>query len=156
MAATGEVPFARYYGTIDATSLFLILLVDYAARTADDRLVADLWPAALAAADWLERQLKDGDGYVTYARRTSRGLVHQGWKDSHDAVAHDDGRLAEPPIALAEVQGYAYRALTGLAYLARRADQFEIATRWDQQADALRARFARDFWLDDHDAFALA
>ena len=156
MAATGEVPFGRYYGTVDATPLFLVLLADYAARTADDALVEELWPAALAAVEWVEHQLREGEGYLTYARRNPRGLVHQGWKDSHDAVSHEDGTLAEPPIALAEVQAYVYRALVGLAGLARQTDRFEMASRWDHQAEDLRARFARDFWLEDQDTFALA
>ena len=156
MAATGEVPFGRYYGTVDATPLFLVLFADYAARTGDDALVEELWPAALAAVEWVEHQLRQGEGYLTYARRNPRGLVHQGWKDSHDAVSHEDGTLAEPPIALAEVQAYVYRALVGLAGLARRTDRFEMASRWDHQAEDLRARFARDFWLEDQDTFALA
>src|SRR5213593_3331394 len=89
----------------------------------------------------------DGDGYVEYARRTARGLVNQGWKDSHGAIAHADGTLAEPPIALAEVQAYAYAARRGLARLARRLGRAVDAATWDAQASILRERFNQDFWL---------
>jgi glycogen debranching enzyme len=119
MAATGEIPFGRYYGSIDATPLFLLLLAEYADRTGDLALVRELWPAALAANRWMDASA-DSRGYLAYARRAARGLINQGWKDSHDAIMHVDGTLAEPPISLAEVQAYAYAARRGLARLARR------------------------------------
>ncbi len=157
MAATGEVPFGRYYGSVDATPLFLLLFAEYAERTADRALIEELWPAALAALGWIERRVDgDGTGYLAYARRTTRGLVHQGWKDSHDAVSHADGRLAEPPIALAEVQAYVHAALCGLARVARRTGRAGDATRWEERAAGLRTRFDRDFWLEDEEVFAVA
>lgn len=155
MAALGEVPFGRYYGSIDATPLFLMLLADYAERTADLDLVSALWPSARAAMAWIDRA-SGPNGYLAYARRTHRGLGNQGWKDSHDSVSHADGRLAEPPIALCEVQAYVYAARRGLAALARRLDEPALAEEWEGAAAALRARFERDFWMEDRDTYALA
>lgn len=157
MAATGEVPFGRYYGSVDATPLFLLLLAEYADRTADLALVRDLWPAAVAAMDWIDKATEaDSHGYVTYARRTGRGLMNQGWKDSYDAISHADGVLAEPPIALAEVQAYVYAARCGLARLARRLERAVDAATWDAKASLLRERFNRDFWVAEEETFALA
>jgi glycogen debranching enzyme len=157
MAATGEIPFGRYYGSVDATPLFLLLLVEYAERTGDLALVEELWPAATAAMNWIETLADaDGDGYVEYARRTTRGLINQGWKDSYDSISHADGTLAEPPIALAEVQAYVYAACRGLAGLARRLERFVEAATWDARAVQLKERFNHDFWLDEEETFALA
>jgi glycogen debranching enzyme len=155
MAATGEIPFGRYYGSVDATPLFAALLAAYVERTADLALARSLWPAALAAMGWISESL-DGRGYLTYARRSATGLVNQGWKDSHDAVMHADGRLAEPPIALCEVQGYVYAALAGMAGLAARLGEEVAAAEWGDRARRLRERFARDFWLEDERTYALA
>lgn len=157
MAATGEIPFGRYYGSVDATPLFVLLLAAYAERTGDVALVQELWPAALAAMNWIETRLNsDGNGYLVYAPRTPQGLTNQGWKDSHDAVFHADGTLAEPPIALAEVQAYVYAAYQGLARLAQRLERASDAAGWEAKAALLRERFNRDFWLADADTFALA
>jgi glycogen debranching enzyme len=98
----------------------------------------------------------DANGYLAYARRAARGLVNQGWKDSHDAIMHADGTLAEPPIALAEVQAYAYAARRGLARLAQRLEYFADAATWETQAERLRQQFQRDFWLPEEGTFALA
>ncbi|MGD9764736.1 MAG: glycogen debranching N-terminal domain-containing protein [Candidatus Binatia bacterium] len=155
MAATGEIPFARYYGSIDATPLFIALLAGYGDRTGDLELVREMWPAANAAMDWILRRI-DARGYLSYERRTPKGLINQGWKDSHEAVSHADGRLAEPPIALCEVQGYVYAALRGMASLARRLGEPSGAAAWDGEADVLRARFARDFWFADEGTYVLA
>jgi glycogen debranching enzyme len=155
MAALGEIPFGRYYGSIDATPLFLVLLAAYADRTADLALVQELWPAALAAMRWID-SVANERGYIAYARRSPNGLVNQGWKDSHDAVMHADGALAEPPIALAEVQAYVYAARRGMARLARRLGQQNEAAAWDAQAVRLREQVNRDFWLPDEDTFGLA
>jgi glycogen debranching enzyme len=155
MAATGEVPFGRYYGSIDATPLFIALLGAYADRTADLDLVRELWPNAEAAMRCIDDSL-DARGYLSYARRTPRGLVNQGWKDSQDAVSHADGTLAEPPIALCEVQAYVYGAQRALASLARRLGYDQQADHWETEAAALRTRFARDFWLPEEETYALA
>lgn len=157
MAAMGEVPFGRYYGSVDATPLFILLLAEYADRTGDLDLVQELWPAAVAAMNWIDTCADlDGDGYIEYAPRTGRGLLNQGWKDSHDAISHLDGTLAEPPIALAEVQAYVYAARRGLARLARRLERAVDAATWDAQALLLRERFNEDFWLAEEETFALA
>src|SRR5262249_25433956 len=140
MAATGEVPFGRYYGSIDATPLFIALLAAYADRTADLDLVRELWPNAEAAMRCIDENI-DGRGYLAYARPTPRGLVNQGWKASQDAISHADGSLAEPPIALCEVQAYLYAAQRGLAALARRIGHEQQADTWDTQAAALQASF---------------
>ncbi len=155
MAATGEIPFGRYYGSIDATPIFLLLLAEYAERTADLVLVRELWPAALAAIRWLETASNE-KGYLVYARRTTRGLINQGWKDSHDAVMHADGALAEPPIALAEVQAYVYAARRRLSHLARRLGEDARAEAWDAEANRLQEHFQHDFWLPEEYTFALA
>jgi glycogen debranching enzyme len=155
MAATGEIPFGCYYGSVDATPLFVALLAAYADRTANLELVRELWPAATAAMEWIRRSI-DARGYLSYLRRTSKGLVNQGWKDSHEAVSHADGSLAEPPIALCEVQAYVFAALRGMAALARRLGELDAAGACEADALALRARFNRDFWLGEEGTFALA
>jgi glycogen debranching enzyme len=156
MAATGEIPFRRYYGTVDATPLFCMLLGDYARSTGDLALVRDLWSNAEAALGWMERYGdRDGDGYLEYERTSEHGLVNQGWKDSGDAVFHRDGTLAAPPIALVEVQGYRYAALHAMADLAD-AIGVEGAVRWRTEAAVLRERINTDFWLADDDTYALA
>jgi len=106
MAALGEIPFACYYGSIDATPLFTMLAGAYYRRTADISFIESIWSNVQAALEWIDRYGDaDGDGFVEYDRRSANGLVQQGWKDSHDSVFHADGRLAEGPIALGEVQG---------------------------------------------------
>jgi glycogen debranching enzyme len=155
MAATGEIPFGRYYGSIDATPLFLLLLVEYADRTGDLPLIEELWPAAMAAMLWIDTAT-DEEGYLSYARRSASGLINQGWKDSHDAVAHEDGTLAQAPIALAEVQSYVYAAKIGMARLARRLERFVEAATWEGQAARLREHFNRDFWMPEEGTFGLA
>ena len=107
----GEVPFRRYYGTVDATPLFLMLAGMYFERTGDRETLSEIWPSIEAALRWIdEHGDRDGDGFVEYYRETDSGLANQGWKDSYDAIFHADGSLAEGPIALCEVQGYVYAA----------------------------------------------
>jgi len=155
MAATGEIPFGQYYGSIDATPLFLVLFAEYADRTGDLQFIEELWPAALAAMRWIDAT-SDEEGYLSYVRRSPRGLINQGWKDSHDAIFHADGALAEPPIALAEVQSYVYAAKRGMARLARRLERFVDAATWDGHATRLREQFNRDFWIAEEGTFGLA
>src|SRR5262249_14833046 len=108
MAALGEMPFARYYGTVDATPLFVFLAGAYLERTADRSFIEEIWPKIDTALRWMERYGdSDGDGFIEYAGSTN-GLLHQGWKDSDDAIFHADGTTASGPIALCEVQAYAY------------------------------------------------
>jgi glycogen debranching enzyme len=157
MANCREIPFIPYYGTIDATPLFLMLLAEYARWTGDLALVRELWPAARAALAWMrEYGDPDGDGFLEYATYSSLGLGNQGWKDSEDAVSHADGALARAPIALVEVQGYAYAALRGAAELAHWVGDDDDAARLRREADALRTRFNRDFWLEHEGFYALA
>ena len=157
MAMTKEVPFARYYGSIDSTPLFVILAGEYFLRTANLSLIRKLWPNFKRALQWIDEYGDcDGDGFVEYRQRSSRGLVQQGWKDSHDSVFHADGSMAEPPIALCEVQAYVYAAKRSGALLARALLETELADRLESQAEELRIRFERDFWCDELGMYALA
>jgi len=157
MAALGEVPFGRYYGSVDATPWFVLLAAAVHDRTGDDELLRQLWPHLERALAWIDGPGDlDGDGFVEYARRSSSGLRNQGWKDSHDAIVHADGSLAEGPIALCEVQGYVYAAKRGLARVARRFGELERARRLDAQAEALRDAFERAFWCEELGTYALA
>jgi len=146
MARTNEVPFGPYYGSVDSTPLFLVLLGEVFDWTGDDALVDELWPNAMAALAWIDANAEaSGDGFVDYLRRSPRGLRNQGWKDSGDAVRDRTGRLADPPIALAEAQGYVYDARRRLARLARRRGEARLAAAQETAATALRARFATAF-----------
>jgi glycogen debranching enzyme len=157
MARLGEVPFGRYYGSVDATPLFVVLAGAYFERTGDERFLAALWPHVELALEWIERYGdSDGDGFVEYARRSSSGLIHQGWKDSQDSVFHEDGTLAEPPIALCEVQGYVYDARVRAASLAAALGQPARADQLRRQAEDLRAAFEEAFWCDEQSTYALA
>ncbi len=119
MAALGEVPFGRYYGSCDVTPLFVMLADAYYHRTGDLAFIDQLWPSLVHALEWMDGSGDlDGDGFIEYARQSETGLVQQGWKDSYDSVFHADGSFAEPPIALCEVQGYAYAAWKGAGQLA--------------------------------------
>jgi glycogen debranching enzyme len=157
MAALREVPFGRYYGSIDSTPLYLMLASAYYARTGDLDLIRKIWPKLLRAVQWMDEYGdSDGDGFIEYGKRSSNGLVQQGWKDSNDSVFHQDGAAADGPIALCEVQGYAYAARRGMANLARALGDGARAQRWDAGADALRARFDAAFWSDELEMYALA
>jgi glycogen debranching enzyme len=157
MAALGEVPFGRYYGSVDATPLFVVLAGAYWRRTADRATIEKLWPHVERALAWIDTHGDvDGDGFIEYARRSPRGLVHQGWKDSQDAISHADGSLVDGPVALCEVQGYVYAGRRAAAELARVLGHPERAARLERQADALREQFERAFWVDRLGTYALA
>jgi glycogen debranching enzyme len=157
MAALQEIPFGRYYGSIDATPLFVLLAGAYYERTGDRALVESIWPNLEAALHWMDAfGDRDGDGFVEYQRHTPHGLVQQGWKDSHDSVFHADGSLAQPPIALCEVQGYVYAARRAAAVLAAALGRVERAEQLTRQAYALQARFEEAFWCEDLSTYALA
>jgi len=157
MAALGEIPFARYYGSIDATPLFTMLAGAYYRRTADISFIESIWPNVQAALEWIDRYGDaDGDGFVEYHRRSANGLVQQGWKDSHDSVFHADGRLAEGPIALCEVQGYVYAARLAGAELATALGYHDLARTQADEARSLRERFQRRFWCAEIGVYALA
>jgi glycogen debranching enzyme len=145
-----------YYGSVDATPLFVMVVGELARWGVDGGLVRELRPHVDAALDWiLTRGDVDGDGYVEYRRRSPLGLVNQGWKDSWDAIRFADGTLAEAPIALCEVQGYVYAAYRARAHFAKADGDAALASEWDDRADALRRRFNEDFWLDDQGTLAL-
>ena len=157
MAALREIPFGLYYGSHDATPLFVVLAAEYHLRTGDRECIERIWPNILAALEWIERYGDlDGDGFVEYQRQSPNGLVQQGWKDSHDSVFHDDGRPAEGAIALCEVQGYVYAAWRGASRLARLMGRSVEAEALASKAAGLRARFDDAFWLGDLATYALA
>jgi glycogen debranching enzyme len=157
LAGIGEIPHTPYYGSVDSTPLWLVLLTYAYAWTGDLEAVQFLWPNALSALEWIDRYGdRDGDGYVEYAKRSPRGLDNQGWKDSWNAVVHPDGSLAEGPIALVEVQGYVYQAKKRMVTLARALGEDQLADRLEGEASELKERFNRDFWMDREGYFALA
>src|SRR6266550_8353707 len=157
MARLGEVPFARYYGSVDATPLFVMLAGEYYARTGDIETVRALWPNALAALRWIDAYGDlDQDGFVEYDRQSATGLINQGWKDSADSIFHVDGRLADGPIALCEVQAYVYGAKRHAAMLARAIGDPAMAFRFEDEANVLRVRFEAAFWCDELSTYGLA
>jgi glycogen debranching enzyme len=157
MARAGMIPHTPYYGTVDATLLFLVLLARHAAWTGSLTLFEELGESVEKALTWMEDYGdQDGDGYLDYKRQSDLGLDNQGWKDSHDSIVNGDGSFATPPIALVEVQGYAYFAKTAIAGLYERAGDSTRATRLRNEAAALRTRFNRDFWLEEQGSYALA
>jgi glycogen debranching enzyme len=155
MARTGELPFSPYYGSVDATPLWLLLLAEAHAWTGDDRLVDELWPHALAALAWLEGPGMR-DGFIRYERRSERGLVNQGWKDSHDAIRDRNGATAGAPIALLEVQCYAIAAFRAMARQATRRGEPDLAAHLETAATALSSRLEGAFWVEDLDRYAMA
>jgi glycogen debranching enzyme len=145
-----------YYGTADATPLFVMVLGELARWGNRQGEVDALLPAADRALDWIERfGDKDGDGYVEYERASDRGLANQGWKDSPDAIRFHDGALARPPITLCEVQGYVYAALVARSHFATEAGDVDLAERLRKRAGALKENFNRDFWLEERNSFAM-
>ncbi len=157
MARAGEVPHTPYYGSVDATPLFLVLLSEYHLWTGDRKTVQELMPAAEAALGWLDRSADlDGDGLVEYARRAPRGLRNQGWKDSSDGVPFATGKPAEPPIALVEVQGYAADARRRMAQLYRYLGRHEEASALAAAARRLAARIEERYWMPERHTYAIA
>jgi glycogen debranching enzyme len=157
MAALKEMPFGRYYGSVDATPLFALLAGAYYERTGDLEFVAALWSNIESALRWIEHYGdRDGDGFVEYARQSDAGLLHQGWKDSDDAIFHADGAPARGPIALAEVQGYVYAARRAAAALAATLGYAERSAQLTRQAEVLRVRFEEAFWCEELSTYALA
>ncbi|MGZ3293504.1 MAG: amylo-alpha-1,6-glucosidase [Xanthobacteraceae bacterium] len=157
MAALREVPFACYYGSVDATPLFVLLAGLYVERTGDDETLAELWPAIEAALGWIDGPGDpDRDGFVEYQRASEQGLANQGWKDSYDAIFHADGRLAEGYIALAEVQGYVFAAKRMAARCALRMGLAEKAGQLATEAQTLATRFEQAFWCEELGTYALA
>ena len=157
MARTGEVPFRRYYGTVDATPLFVMLAGMYFERTGDKALLQAIWPNIQAALEWCDRfGDRDGDGFLEYFRETEEGLANQGWKDSHDSVFHADGSAADGPIALCEAQAYLFAARRYAATIAAAIGRADESERLSEAAEALRLRFEEQFWCEDLGIYALA
>jgi glycogen debranching enzyme len=157
MAALREVPFAQYYGSVDATPLFVLLTGLYVERTGDEETLAELWPAVEAALRWIDGAGDpDKDGFVEYQRASEQGLANQGWKDSYDAIFHADGQLAEGYIALAEVQGYVFAGKQLAARCALRLGKRELSHRLEAEAERLAERFEEAFWCEELGTYALA
>jgi glycogen debranching enzyme len=157
MTRHGEMPFGPYYGSVDATPLFLVLLSETFNWTGDEHLVEELLPHAYAALEWIDKYGDlDGDGFVEYLRRSPKGLVNQGWKDSWDANMHRDGTIAKPPIALCEVQGYVYDAKYRMSSLLRSFGDVKTADRLKREALELARRFDRSFWVPSRGFYAMA
>jgi glycogen debranching enzyme len=157
MPALGEVPFGRYYGGVDTTPLFVALAGAYAERTGDLALIDDLWPALKAATSWMEHfGDSNGDGLIDYQRGAASGLANQGWKDSEDSVFHADGRFPDGPIALVEVQGYAFAAYRAMARFALQRNDPLAAERWAARAEHLRETVERLFWMEDKGFYGIA
>lgn len=157
MAQLGEVPFRRYYGSVDATPLFIMLAGQYYECTGDGETIDAIWPNIEAALRWCDEYGdRDGDGFVEYHRETEKGLANQGWKDSHDSVFHADGSGAEGPIALCEVQAYVFAAKRAAARLAIVRDRPDLAARYTSEANDLQSRFEAAFWCDEIGTYALA
>jgi len=157
MAALREIPFDLYYGSVDATPLFVMLAGAYFARTHDLGFIRSIWPHIDFALRWIANYGDlDGDGFVEYERRSSTGLIHQGWKDSWDSVFHNDGTLAEGPIALCEAQAYAYAAKLAGAAIASALGQTKKARVFLTQAEVLKESFQKAFWCEEISSYALA
>jgi glycogen debranching enzyme len=157
LAALGEIPFRQYYGSVDSTPLFVMLAAAYYERTGDRAFIEAIWPNIERALHWIDTYGDaDRDGFIEYSRRSPKGLVQQGWKDSYDAVFHADGALADGPIALCEVQAYVYAAKRGAAELAAMLGDEPRARELSRQAQILREAFDRAFWCETLATYALA
>jgi glycogen debranching enzyme len=157
MTRAGEMPFGPYYGSVDATPLWLILLSETFNWTADEQLVKDLLPNAYRALEWIDSYGDlDDDGFVEYQRRSPKGLANQGWKDSWDAIMHHDGEVAKSPIALCEVQGYVYEAKYRMASLMRSFGDIKTADRLKKESAEMARRFEKAFWMPKLNFYAMA
>ena len=157
MAALKEIPFARYYGTVDATPLFILLAGRYFERTGDLDFIRTIWPHLRAALEWINcHGDSDGDGFVEYQRKSRYGILQQGWKDSNDSIFHADGTIVSGPVALCEVQGYVYEAKLHMAALAGLLNDPVLAARLEEEAVALKKEFHARFWLEELKTYAIA
>jgi glycogen debranching enzyme len=157
MANTGEIPFGRYYGTIDATPLFIMLAGMYYERTGDRETIQQIWPNIKMALHWINNYGDlDGDGFVEYKHKAENGLANQGWKDSFDSVMYENGDLCEPPIALCEVQGYVYAAKKYGSILTSVFDGSDEAQKLWKEAEALKKKFNEQFWDAELGCYVLA
>lgn len=157
MAELGEIPFKLYYGTVDATPLFIVLAGHYYRQTADLETIKKIWPNIEAALEWIKNYGDiDGDGFVEYQHHSEKGLFNQGWKDSFDSISHENGDLAKSPIALCEVQGYVYDAKINAALLANSLNKKELAENLKEEARILKQNFNEVFWDEQLQTYVLA
>jgi len=157
MAALGEVPFGQYYGGVDTTPLFVMLAGAYERHTGDRNLNDGIWRHLLAATEWIERRLDhSSSGFLDYARGSQTGLVNQAWKDSQDSMFYADGSFPKGPLAVVEVQGYAYAALEAMAELAAVREDEPRSAAWHARAERLRAAIERQFWVPELSFYAIA
>jgi glycogen debranching enzyme len=157
MAALKEIPFGKYYGTVDATPLFVMLAGAYLRRTGDLDFIRRIWPNIDLALGWISGPGDpDGDGFVEYHRESSQGLIAQGWKDSFDAVFHKDGTLVEGPVALCEVQAYCFAARLSAAEIAEALGIPQKPEQLRQEAEQLRIHFDQAYWVEELSTYAIA
>ncbi|WP_078382801.1 amylo-alpha-1,6-glucosidase [Sutcliffiella halmapala] len=157
LATTEQIPFTPYYGTIDATPLFLVLLTEYVKWTGDLGIVKDLQSNINAALTWIDQYGdRDGDLFVEYHQESSKGIANQGWKDSGDSIVHRTGEYATTPIALSEVQGYVYQAKMGIAAIYDILDKQGEAAQLREQSQKLKEKFDKEFWMEDVQFYAIA
>jgi glycogen debranching enzyme len=157
MANLNEIPFKRYYGTVDATPLFIMLAGHYFKRTNDSETIERIWENIELGIAWIENYGdRDGDGFVEYQQCLESGLSNQGWKDSFDSISYENGELAEAPIALCEVQGYVYDAYKQASYLAKHLDKTDSSKLWLDRARTLKRKFNEEFWDEESATFVLA
>ncbi|NJK86951.1 MAG: hypothetical protein HC906_14210 [Bacteroidales bacterium] len=156
MAELNEIPFKQYYGTIDATPLFIVLAGAYYTRTGDLNTIREIWPSIDGALNWIDKYGDiDGDGFIEYVRKEASGLFNQGWKDSFDSVSHSDGTLAELPIALCEVQGYVYDAWMKASIITAALGFDEKSQILKTRAEAFKNEFIEKFWSTEKSTFTL-
>ncbi|WP_226672544.1 amylo-alpha-1,6-glucosidase [Rossellomorea aquimaris] len=157
LANTNQIPFTPYYGTIDATPLFLVLLTEYVKWTGDFGTFRKLSGNVKRALQWIDQYGdRDGDLFLEYHQESSKGIANQGWKDSGDSIVHRNGDYADTPIALVEVQGYVYQAKRGLAAIYETLGDHEMASGLNAEAKNLQERFEQEFWMDDLEFYAIA
>ncbi|AET59212.1 hypothetical protein HPL003_12285 [Paenibacillus terrae HPL-003] len=157
LANTNQIPFTPYYGTIDATPLFLMLIAEYARWTGDLEFVRELEPNIIGALEWIDRYGdRDDDLFVEYHQESSKGIANQGWKDSGDSIVHRSGEYAKTPIALSEVQGYVFQAKMGIADLYEALGRNEESAKLRDEARRLKNKFDEAFWMEEHQYYAIA
>lgn len=156
LAKTGQIPHMPYYGTIDATQLWLMLYCEYIKWTGDLDFAQSLWPAVKLAITWLDKTVETGNGYLRYQSYKAHELENQGWKDSNDSIMYKNGTLAEPPIAVCEAQGYLYAARRELSQIAFMLGHKQTAKELSNGANSLKERFNRDFWMEPDKFICLA
>jgi glycogen debranching enzyme len=156
MARTGEIPYSKYYGSVDATPLFVILASKYFERTGDIDFIKSIWKNIVLAISWIDNYGDvDGDGFVEYFP-SKKGLTNKGWKDSEDSVFYEDGTLVKPPVALVEVQGYVYKAKREASKLARILGEKGLASKWEKSAEKIKELIEEKFWCDEMNCYVLA